>query len=97
MEELDLVGVADLVAGPDRVDRRLAIALRRHVGAALQQQSIERVDVVLDLERLGIVRRGEAHLRDHEREHLARHDPVGRRLLEVLDRLVGRNVRDGSG
>ena len=88
-EEPDLVAVAHAVAGPLRVERRLAVGLGRDVGAALQHQAVERVDVVLLVDPAG--RCGAARLRagHHEGEHLARHHPVGDGLLEVLDALGG--------
>ena len=48
--QLHLVAVAHAVAGPVGVQRRFAVALGRHVVAALQHQAVERGGVVVQVE-----------------------------------------------
>ncbi len=82
-----LVVVADAIAAPLRLQRRLAIARRRDVGAAFEDERVEPVGVVG--ERDVALLRVAGGARDHHRDRAARHRPVGDRLLDVLQRLAG--------
>ena len=86
-EERPLVIVADAVAAPLRLQRRLAVARRRDVGAAFEDERVEPVGVVG--ERDVALLRVAGRARDHHRDRAARHHPVGDRLLDVLQRLAG--------
>ena len=83
-----LVVVADAVAGPARLERRLAVAAGPDVGAALEHQRVEparRSRPASTSPR----RVSPAGLGIITGERAARHHPVRDRLLDVLQRLAG--------
>src|SRR5438874_13568399 len=75
--QLDLIAIAHLVAGPLSLLRLLAVGARADVGAALEHQAIERRGIV----------GGAAAERQQENERAARADPVGDRVLQVVEEL----------
>ena len=86
VQQLHLVGVTHAVAGPVRMQGFLAVRLRADVGAALQDQAVEVLRIVGEADAAAVHDAVTAHRRDHEHHHLARHDPVRDRLLQVLQR-----------
>ena len=90
MQQCELVAVAHRVAGPARVHGRLAIGLRRHVGAALQHQAVEFAHELGHREMARDMMAVLGDRRHHEGERAMLHDPVGEGLLEVLQGLVAK-------
>jgi hypothetical protein len=87
MDQRHLVLVAHRVAGPLGPQGLFAIALRRHVGPALQHQPIERRRVGLQLQGLARLQAARGHRRHHHRHRVLGHQPQGHRLFQVVQRL----------
>src|SRR4051812_3162420 len=74
--QFGLVSVAHPISGPLRPERRLAVALRRHIASALKDQPIEPGEEVTSVDARS--RRGQ-----EQWDSATRHQPVGQRLLQV--------------
>lgn len=86
VQQLHLVGIAHRVAGPLRPQWFFAIGVRADVGAALQNQPIEKVGIVAKLDGTAQESAALYDRRHHQHHHITIHYPVGHRLLEHLKR-----------
>ncbi|EWS62819.1 hypothetical protein Y695_03950 [Hydrogenophaga sp. T4] len=87
-QEVELVAVANRIAGPGRVTQRVAVGFRTDVDTALQDQAIEQVDEFghgCAVGRQGAVLVDEG---DHQRDRPVGHDPVRHGAFQELQPLL---------
>ena len=87
VEQVDLVAVANAVAGPLGGQRSLTVTLGRDIGAALQHQAVEVLGVRRETHVGALDQALTFDRRDHHREHVLGHHPVRDRLFEVVQGL----------
>ena len=81
-----VVLVAHLVAAPALVQRRFAVAAGPDIGATVQHQTVQPLRIVVKGDVAALRRAGRT--RHHDNHGARRHQPVGDRLLDILQRLA---------
>ncbi len=97
MQQFHLIAIAHRVARPFGLERFLAVAVRAHIRATLENQAVERVGVVAQSDIAAHNAAARRHRGHHEHQHIARHGPVRDRLLQILQRFAAQPGLSGLG
>ena len=95
VQQLDLVLVAQPIPHPLARQRLLAVGERADVRAPLKHEAVEVARVVRKADVAAVEQPARVHGRHHQHQHIARHEPVRRGLLEVLPGLALQAPRAG--